>query len=64
MRATMARIKKIVQSMPDDTRPSPPSNMHYLFRSAKTASLWALFSLFMCLCTWATLLGIGWWVTR
>jgi len=60
----MARIKKIVQSMPEDTRPQPPSNMHYLFRSARTAVLWALLGLFICLCTWGVLLFVAWQVTR
>jgi hypothetical protein len=64
MMATMARIRKIVQSMPDDTRPPPPPNMHYLFRSAKTALAWALVGLLACLLTWAALIGLWLWVTR
>jgi len=60
----MARIKKIVQSMPDDTRPKPPPNMHYLFRSARTAVLWALVGFAICLATWGFLLLGFLWLTR
>lgn len=59
----MARIRKIVQSMPGDTRPPPPPNMHYLFRSARTAALWALAGLGLCLLTWAVMIGVWLWVT-
>ncbi len=60
----MAKTTKIVQSMPDNTRPPPPSNMHYLFRSARTFTLWALAGIGICLLFWAVLLGLFLWSTR
>ena len=60
----MARIRKIVQSMPEDTRPAPPPNTQYLFRSARTAIAWALLGLLACLLTWAVLICAFLWVTR
>ena len=60
----MARIRKIVQSMAEDTRPAPPPNMQYLFRSARTAALWALLGLLAAVLTWAAMIGLWLWVTR
>ena len=50
--------------MDDDTRPRPPSNAHYLFRSAKTALAWAALGLLAGLLTWAVLIGVFLWLTR
>lgn len=45
-------------------RPDPPLEYKWLFRSVRTAILWALVGLFLGLCTWIVLLFIAWWVTR
>ncbi len=60
----MARIKNRVQSIPEDTRPPPPSNTHYLFRSVRTAIVWALVGVCALLGTWALLILLWLWVTR
>lgn len=64
MRATIARMMRMVQSMSDDTPPGPPSNMHYLFRSAKTALAYACLGLLAAILTWVALFLIWLWVTR
>jgi hypothetical protein len=60
----MRRTRTACGSTPTYTRPAPPPNARYLFRSARTAAAWALAGLLLGAATWAALLAAALWWTR